>query len=327
MSSTHVKKDGFEFAAITYPYNVDDAIIIVQQGRPRSEFPVCENYDRIEEEYVAYINKHGIEKAVICLDSIEILDRCKGLKYLRIVVPFEVKDQFDFSPVYRMDNIRHFTCLNRNGIDGEYTNVIDFSKVKGLEVLGVCVNKGTLNYNRIPGLKSLLVSSFKGGSNRDLADLFCSTKLDTLSLITCGMHSLNGIEKTPKMQCVYLDYNRSLRDISALKHCKETLKMLRIENCPQIEDFSVLGELENLELLELTGKNTLPNLKFLRSMRSLNTFVFNMNVLDGDLSNCTRLSYVYSETDRKHYNVKDKDLPKGVYIRGNESIEEWRRLE
>ena len=62
-------------------------------------------------------------------------------------------------------------------------------------------------------------------------------------------------------------------------------------------------------------------------MKNLKTFVFNMYVDDGDLEQCKNLSYVYSEVDRKHYNVKDKDLPKGKYYRGNEDIELWRRLE
>ena len=52
-----------------------------------------------------------------------------------------------------------------------------------------------------------------------------------------------------------------------------------------------------------------------------------MNVLDGDLTECTKLSYVYVDKIRRHYNVKETDLPKGEYIRGNESIEMWRRLE
>ncbi len=129
------------------------------------------------------------------------------------------------------------------------------------------------------------------------------------------------------MQCLYLHYNRSLKDISALSKVKKTLKALRIENCSKIEDFSVLAELENLELLELSGSNTLPSLSFIKSMKNLKTFVFNMNVEDGDLTPCLNLSYVYSEKNRKNYNLKDKDLPKNAYVRGNEDIEEWRRLE
>ena len=62
-------------------------------------------------------------------------------------------------------------------------------------------------------------------------------------------------------------------------------------------------------------------------MKGLKTFVFSVNVRDGDLSPALNLSYVYSEKNRKHYNLKDKDLPKGKYVRGNENIDEWRRLE
>ena len=51
-----------------------------------------------------------------------------------------------------------------------------------------------------------------------------------------------------------------------------------------------------------------------------------MNVQNGDLSPCLNLSYVYCQKNRKHYNLKDKELPKGKYYRGNESIDEWRRL-
>ena len=146
-------------------------------------------------------------------------------------------------------------------------------------------------------------------------------------MLQCGIHSLEGIEQSEKMQCLYLYYNRSLKDISALANVKKTLKALRIENCPKLEDFSVLAELENLELLELTGKNTLPNLEFIKKMKNLKTFIFDMNILDGDLTPCLELSYVYSRKNRKHYNVKEKDMPKGKYVRGNEDIEMWRRFE
>ena len=88
-----------------------------------------------------------------------------------------------------------------------------------------------------------------------------------------------------------------------------------------------MGELENLELLELSGSNELPSLSFLKKMKRLKTFIFSMNVKDGDVTPCLGLSYVYSEKNRKHYNLKDIELPKGHYVRGNETIDEWRRLE
>ena len=203
---------------------------------------------------------------------------------------------------------------------------IDYLRINGLISLGIHVNKGALNYNKVETLKTLHVSGFKG-ANRDLTDLFCSKELDTLRLIQCGIRSLNGIETSHKMQCLYLYYNRSLSDISALSKVKDTLKELNIENCPKIQDFSVLSELENLEALELSGGNILPNLDFLRRMKKLKFFSFSMNVSDGDLSPCLDVCYVDSYKSRKHYNLKNCQLPKGEFIIDYENIEEWRRLE
>ena len=62
-------------------------------------------------------------------------------------------------------------------------------------------------------------------------------------------------------------------------------------------------------------------------MKNLKTFKFDMNVQDGDLTLCLDLSYVSSLKNRKHYNLKNNELPKGQYVRGNETIEQWRRLE
>lgn len=306
-------RDGFEFVPMLYPFYRRDAIKVVVDSRAF-------------EDYQEYIRKHGLEKAVIIMPDLKILQACPSLKYLRIFPSYNASENFDFSPLYKMPEIKELHCQNRYGNQEQYISEIDYSKIHGLISLSVAVNKKTLNYNKLETLKSLSVGSFKG-ENRDLTDLFCSKELDTLTLGGCGCYSLNGIETSKKMQCLYLYYNRSLRDISALSMVKGTLKALRVENCPKIQDFSVLRELENLELLELTGSNTLPNLDFLKTMKNLKTFTFSMNVLDGNLDPCLNLSYVYSERNRKHYNIKDCELPKGKYTRGNENIEEWRRLE
>ena len=108
---------------------------------------------------------------------------------------------------------------------------------------------------------------------------------------------------------------------------KGTLKTLCINKCSKIEDFSVLAELENLERLELMGNNRLQNLDFLKRMKNLKSFIFEYDVLDGDLKLCLDIPTVYCDKNRKHYNLNDKDLPKGKLVFGNEDIEEWRRLE
>ena len=224
-------KDGFEFVPMLYPLNRKDAIKIVEGSHSI-------------EEYRDYIIKHGIDKAEIVMPDLNILRLCPALKHLRICPSHSASANFDFSSLYEMPETKSLSCENQYGNREQYLSNIDYSRAHGIVNLRVVVNKGALNYNKIETLKSLSVGGFKG-KNCDLTDLFCSKELDTLRIVQCRISSLNGIETSNKMQCLYLHHNRSLQDISALRRVNRTLKALRIENCPKIEDFSVLCELEN----------------------------------------------------------------------------------
>lgn len=323
LAEHYIIRDGYVFVPLTYPYNVFDAVLIRQPQNAISFSPRLPYSKRDLDEHIALINDLKLEKAVIIADNIDFITRCPSLKYLSIIPADSAGDNFDYSPLYDMPQVKDLWCTTVYGAYEEYSTTVDYSKVKGLESVGTS-NSGHLNYELIETLKTLSISSWK---KKDLKGMLCSKKLDTLRLIQCGIHSLDGIDISDRLQCLYLHYNRSLKDISALAKVKKSLKALRIENCPKIEDFSVLGELENLELLELTGKNTLPNLQFIKQLKNLKTFVFDMNVLDGDLTPCLDLSYVFSVKNRKHYSIKDRDMPKGEYVRGNENIDMWRRME
>lgn len=79
-----------------------------------------------------------------------------------------------------------------------------------------------------------------------------------------------------------------------------------------------------LEYLWLTGSNSLPDLRFLKKMKKLKTFILDMNVLDGDLTPCLDIPYVTCGRDRRHYNLKDSALPKGKIYRPEEELGLWR---
>lgn len=302
----------FSFTSVDYPPCNKDAIDIL----PNMSWDM----------YIEFINRNKIAKAKVTMPNLNGIQRCESLRFLYILPPQDAPREYDFSPLYELPEITHLNCINRSGPNWKYICEIDYSKFKGLKSLSLQANRGAKNYNSISGLKSLSVFSYKGEKS-GIEGLFSSTELDTLLMQGCRNTSMNGIEKADRMKCVYLYLNRSLEDISALKSQRDTLTALRIENCPQISDFSVLSELNNLELLALRGSNALRDLSFIKNMPKLKTLILEMNVLDGNLSMCKDLQYVYVDKIRKHYTVKAPDLPRGEYIRGNESIEEWRRLE
>ena len=302
----------FEFDSIIYPFDKKDAI---QVWHPE-----------LYHKYVRYINEKKLSQAIICMPSLDILYECPTLKYIKVSPSANSNPNYDFSPLY-LREWKHLTCFNQYRTHcGQQMGIIDFSQILGLEDLKINVNRGTLNYNHIETIKSLDIGDFTG-KDRDLTDLFASTELDTLRMMEGKTVSLNGIERAKKMQYLALSYNRSLEDISALAKIKHSLKSLNIFNCSKIKDFSVLYELENLEKLEIWGSNTLPNLDFVKYMPNLKTLFLMNNIADGDLTPCLNLRSA-KVVNKKHYNLKDKDLPKAEkVIFGNESIEEWRRLE
>ena len=323
LADHYIIRDGYVFVALTHPYNVFDAILIRQPKNAKCFSPCLPYPKRDFDEHIALINELKLEKAVIIASNIDFIEECPSLKHLKIIPSEDSGNGFDYSPLYNMPEIKSLWGATIYGRNEEFFTTLDYSKIKGIEEFGIN-NSRYLNYQNVTTLKSLALSNFKG---QDLRNTFSSLELDTLSIIQCKVKSLEGIQKSQNMQCLYLYYNRALQDISALLKVKKSLRALRIENCPKIEDFSVLGELKNLELLELSGENELPSLSFLKNMKKLKTFIFSMNVKDGDLTPCLDLSYVYSKKNRKHYNLKDTELPKAQYVRGNETIEKWRRLE
>lgn len=323
LTNRYIVRDGFTFTAITYPANVYDAIVVkYPQDVPCFSSRIAGSPHSLKEQ-VEFINRYGIEKALIIAENIDFITMCPTLKHLRIIPADSSGDGFDYAPLYKMPQIKSLQCLTVYGFREEFSTCIDCARINGLEDIHIA-NRRYKHYNTLETLKGLGLSYYE---KRDISEAFSSSILDTLSIFQSKIITLDGIQKSQKMQCLYLYYNRSLQDISALRKVKKTLRALRIENCPKINDFSVLGELENLELLELSGSNELPSLRFLNKLKRLKTFIFSINVEDGDLAPCLNLSYVHSEKNRRHYNLKDTELPKAQYVRGNETIDEWRRLE
>lgn len=320
LGKRYIVRDGMVFTSITHPANIYDAIVVkyppdIPCTSPNMHGSICSLKEQLE-----FIRVHKIEKALIIADSIGFITSCPSLKYFRIIPADSADRGFDYSPLYGMPQIKSLQAKAFYGRGEKFTTELDCAKLRGLEKLSV-TNRQYKHFNAVQTLKSLGLSNYRG---KDLTAAFSSPILDTLTVLQSGIESLDGIQT---LQCLYLYHNRTLRDIGALRDVKSTLRALRIENCPRIDDFSVLSELENLELLELSGNNELPDLEFLRKMKSLKTFVFTVNVKSGDLSPCMSLSYACSRRNRRHYDRKDADLPKGQYVRGNETIEEWRRME
>lgn len=317
-----VYKRGMPFYPVTFPVNEAEGILME---------------DLQLQQLVDFVKKNKVNSSYICsMRNYDFLKECTTLEYICMELNVSPKHyselklkgkkyvrEYDVTPFYHLCNLKSLSIID---LEEPYiTSKIkfDLSRFPLLEEYS-----GESRYaekiQEARNLKSIRLNSYERDTLNEISML---ENVDTLEMNVSKIKSLDGCKGLKKLQCLYLYYNRSLVDISALESVKQSLKTLVIENCGKIKDFSVLEKLENLEKLILVGSNTIPNLSFLEKMKRLKTFVFTMDIEDGDLTPCLNLQYAYCAKGRKHYNLKDAKLPKGEYVRGNENIEMWRRFE
>ena len=322
LSQKYLIRDGFIFTSLGNPANVYNAIVIRFPSSARSTGAIFPSSERTIEEHIAFIDRHSIKKAIVIAEDIHFLKHCPSLEHMSIYPANSVNGEFDFSPLREISWLKSLFCNTSYGKELSEKCIVDYSGIDNLISLSVASSE-CINYNRIPSLKTLRASN---QTSQDLSGYFCSESLDSLQIMTSAIRSLDGISRAPNMQCVFLYGNRSLYDIGNLMDVKDSLRSLYIDSCPRIKDFSVLSHLHQLEFLHLSGSNVLQDVSFIDQLPNLKTLILKMDVQSGDLTPCLKLSYVHVGKIRKHYNIKQKDLPKGKFFRGNENIEEWRRI-
>lgn len=307
---------GFHFVGGDKLY-IYDRLVVFSPDHARHWSRRYGHPERTLEEHIALINGMDLDRITVVAEDLSFLPRCPGLRSVHIVHAKGVDTPLDFSPLYELPKLEQLSIDDgSDGITKSPAQRIDFSRLPGLKSLGVATNDPH-NYHVLPHLEQLRHANDK--RHRDLTELSCSPYLKRLDLLCCGTKSLKGIERFP-LQWVSLDYLRGLEDISDLSGCAGTLRALAIGACGKVRDFSCLHDLVNLEFLQLDGSQVLPDLSFLEKMPKLKVFNFSMTVGDGDLRPCLRLPYATFSKGKRHYNLKDKDLPKTLDGRGFELI-------
>lgn len=304
--TTPVGRSGFKFLSGNRLY-IYDNLLVFSPDHVQSRFGYFGVSERSLEEHIALINTMQLEIATIVAENLSFLPRCQSLKHISVQYARGMEEELDFSPLYDLPYLETLNIAEPVSVQNKQIAIhIDFSKLQNLRNVSVCTND-LLNYSQLPKLETISLSNNK--RHKDLSGISDSPFLKQIELLLCNTRSLDGIGKYP-IQSLSLSHLRSMEDISELNHCSDTLRALSIEACGKISDFSCLYDLRNLEHLNLIGSNHLDSLDFLRNMPNLKTFVFSMDVHDGDLTPCLQIPYAACIKMKRHYNLKEKDLPK-----------------
>mgnify|MGYP000462481720 CR=1 FL=1 len=131
--------------------------------------------------------------------------------------------------------------------------------------------------------------------------------LESLELIQSNITSLLGAEGLESLEKLGLFYLRSFNDLKYIEYLTNSLRILEIENCKKICDFTPIAELEGLEKLFMMDCGELASIQFVNQLPQLKLLAFGgTTVLDGDLYPCERIEEVYF-TQKKHYTHRLKE--------------------
>jgi hypothetical protein len=210
----------------------------------------------------------------------------------------------DLGKLYQLHNLEELSI-------GEANINVDVFGLKKLRNLYILYHKNIKGLGSLTMLEKLIVikaeAAFFSESN------FSSWQnLDELALLSSKLPpNLSFINNNQKFKEVEIHNTRTHFDVSDLSFIKESLEVLKIGRCKNVEGVEkVLTKLTNLRWFALTDSVTLKNTQFIDAMPNLDTLaVLRSSYFEnGDLSNLKgRIKHVGID-DKKHYNLKTKDF-------------------
>ena len=220
-------------------------------------------------DHPADIRELGFNAGADSLDGIELFENLETL-------------YIDFSELDNIDALIHVKHL-KNLTLGYSENLSDYAvleKLSELETLFLVTEElKTLDF--VSGLKQLNTLKIDGGKLRSLSGLENCTALKSLSIINCmDLKDMSAVSELINLQELVLDvpYGCSEPKLDRLTE----IKKLSLE---QVEDFSFLRNMPNLEELQLKGCN-LPrgmDLSNLTSLKALSCTSYTTEPLDIDV--------------------------------------------
>lgn len=262
------------------------------------EVSVKINEENIKES-IAYIQEHQINNVDLSyeLDQVDFLSECPDIE----MVSLGGEDLKDVSGLYQLENLKSLS-INETRSSLE----IDLEKICSLEVLYGQLPPKAKGLGTLENLKEMRLWGYKP-KTKNLEQFSDLKNLESLELVQSNITSLMGAEGLESLEKLGLFYLRSFNDLKDIKYLTNSLRILEIENCKKIGDFTPLAELKGLEKLFMMDCGEIASIQFVNQLPPLKVLAFGgTTVLDGDLYPCERIEEVYF-TQKKHYTHRLKE--------------------
>ncbi|WP_452229606.1 hypothetical protein [Lacinutrix sp. MEBiC02404] len=258
----------------------------------KSEYVIIDHEFESGINFVLKNNCPGVQlRSFIGVDELDLksIEKLKNiLVYLSIS---NIKKAINAESIYSLDLLKDLVISENVNFE------LDIKKIINLESLGAVYSKKIINYNENSNLNSLVFSAKYPFENfKEFSSL---KKLEVLHLYKSKIVNVDFIENILQLKSLKLAFNPKLNNISSLNKSK-SIKILEIEKCKSITDFS---SLENNDTIEELFISELDSLHFIKKMKNLKKINF-WNCKDGDMKpliETKSLEEINFYPNKKHY--------------------------
>jgi hypothetical protein len=178
--------------------------------------------------------------------------------------------------------------------------VLDLSNFKNIKTCYLDLSSKVRGLNTLSEVKDIRLFHYTV-KEKDLTGLNNLKQLESLYISMSNIESLVGIQEFKKLRSIEFYYFRNLIHIQAVANLSNTLEFLTFGNAKKITDFESVTALRKLKTLGFNNCGSIPSIKFINNMLSLEDFRFmSTDVIDGDVTPCMRLEYV-AFSNKKHF--------------------------
>ena len=135
----------------------------------------------------------------------------------------------DLSPILEHTELSYLSL-------GDHCQAVDYSTFPNLSYLGCDWTKGSVLPKETAPLKEFHIWHHPA---REFSEFPEWRLLEDLLVVQSSLQTLNGVERSPRLNTVHLAHLRSLRSIGALAQCP-ALRELHVERCRKIDDIDAL---------------------------------------------------------------------------------------
>ena len=249
------------------------------------------------EQIIHFIVENKIESIIInsengfTSNTIAPFCQLKQLKFLGIVLYYE-----DISCIQQMSQLEELHITHSDPLQ------LDLSVFKNLKALSYEWSKHISGLAHQKKLKVLSISKYKS-SEADLSKLI---SLEELQLFEGNLKSLDFLKECIDLKKLELAYLPKLSNVSALASVCNSLEILDIDSCKNVDWQEELSSLKNLQKLMLRGVE-IESIEWVKNMHKLQHLsIIDSNIISGDIKPAEGIKFVKID-NRHHYNYKFDD--------------------